>query len=112
VVINAANKPYLAPDGQLYYFFTTLNHPDVNIDRIPLQIVRSAPNGVTGRTVMREDTFEMMNEALWSADASSVIVVYAPTQDVYQGGQVELVYLDGRPNVVLAPSAQQLKWGP
>jgi Tol biopolymer transport system component len=112
MVINYANKPYLAPDDQLYYFFTTSNNPDVNIDRIPLQIVRSAPNGVTGRTVIREDTFEMMNEALWSPDASSVIVVFAPFQDVYQGGRAEIVYLDGMPNVVLASSAQQLKWGP
>ena len=112
VVINSANKPYLAPDGQLYYFFRTLTNSAVNIDRIPLQIVRSAPNGVTGRTVIREDTFEMMNEALWFLDASSVIVVYALAEDVYEGGQAEIVYLDGRPNVVLAPSAQQLRWGP
>jgi Tol biopolymer transport system component len=110
--INFANKPYLAPDGQLYYFFATSSTGSVNADRIPLQLVRSAPDGVTGRTVIREETFEMMNESLWSPDAGFVIVVYAPAQDTYQGGQAELVYLDGRPNVVLAPSAQQMKWGP
>ena len=112
VVINAANKPYLAPDGQLYYFFTTLNNSNVNIDRIPLQIVRAAPNGVARRTVIREETFEMMNEALWYPDASSVIVVYAPAQDVYEAGRAEIVYLDGRPNVELAPFVQQMEWGP
>jgi hypothetical protein len=110
--INHASKPYLAPDGQLYYFFTTTEDGNVDADRIPLQIVRSAPDGVTGRTVIREETFDLMNEALWLPDASSVIVVYAPAQDVYQGGQAELVYLDGRSNVVLAPFAQQMKWGP
>jgi Tol biopolymer transport system component len=110
--INHANKPYLAPDGQLYYFFTTTEDGSVNADRIPLQIVRSAPDGVTGRTVIREETFVMKNEALWAPDASFVIVVYAPAEDVYQGGQAEIVYLDGRPNVVLASSAQQMKWGP
>ena len=33
-------------------------------------------------------------------------------REIYEGGQAEIVYLDGRPNVVLVPSAQQLKWGP
>jgi hypothetical protein len=35
-----------------------------------------------------------------------------PIEDIYTGGRVEIVYLDGRPNVVLIPSAQRLKWGP
>jgi hypothetical protein len=53
-----------------------------------------------------------MNEALWAPDASIVIVAYAPMEEVYQGGQAEIVYLDGRPSVVLTPFAQQMKWGP
>ena len=110
--INYANKPYLAPDGQLYYFFATSDNGNVNVDGIPLQIVRSGPDGVTGRTVIREGTFEMLHESLWFPDASSIIVVSAPAQDTYQGGQAEIVYLDGRPNEVLVPFAQQMKWGP
>jgi len=107
---NYAFKPYLAPDGQLYFFFRSANS-EYNT-RTPLQLARSAPDGVTGRTVLRPDTFELMNEALWSPDASFVIAALAPIQDVYQGGKAELVYVDGRPNVTLTPFAQQMKWGP
>jgi hypothetical protein len=80
--------------------------------RSPLQLVRSAPDGVTGRTVLRPESFPLLNEALWAPDASSVIVVSAPAVDTYQGGQAEVVYLDGRPGIVLTTFARQLKWGP
>jgi hypothetical protein len=107
---NLAKYPYLAPDNQLYFFFLESNIGEYS--RTPLQLVRSAPDGVTGRTVVREETFEMMNEALWSPDAGFIIVAYAPDENTYQGGRAEIVYLDGRPNVVLAPFAKQMEWGP
>jgi hypothetical protein len=104
-----ADEPYLAPDGQLYFFFA---EADREFIRTPLQVVRSAPDGMTGRIVLRTETFERMNEALWAPDANFVVVALSPTWDTYQGGRAEIVYLDGRPNVVLAPFAQQMKWGP
>jgi hypothetical protein len=106
---NGADEAYLAPDGQLYFFYATFTIPDA---RSPLQLVRSASDGVTGRTVLSNQNFQLLNEALWAPDASFVIVAFAPSQEVYQGGQAEIVYLDGRPNIVLAPAAQQMKWGP
>jgi WD40 repeat protein len=105
-----ADEPYLAPDGQLYFFFLETTS-EFNM-RTPLQLVRAAPDGIIARTTLLPDTFELMNEALWATDASFVVVAFAPNQEVVQGGQAEIVYLDGRPNVVLAPFAQQLKWGP
>ena len=105
-----ADEPYLAPDDQLYFFFAE-STTELN-SRTPLQLVRSAPDGVTGRTVLRPDTFELMNESLWAPDASFIVVAFAPTQDIYQGGRAEIVYLDGRPNVILTPFVQQMKWGP
>jgi hypothetical protein len=105
-----ADEPYLAPDGQLYFFFAESTN-ELN-SRTPLQLVRAAPEGVTGRTVLRPETFELMNEALWALEASFVVVAFANTPDTYQGGRAEIVYLDGRPNVVLAQFAQQMKWGP
>lgn len=107
---NYADEPYLAPDGQLYFFFLATNSESNT--RTPLQLVRSAPDGVTGRTVLSEESFHLMNEALWAPDASFVVVAFAPIQDVYFGGQAEIVYLDGRPSVVLTTFAQQMKWGP
>jgi len=41
-----------------------------------------------------------------------VIVAYAPMQEVYEGGQAEVIFLDGRASVVLTTFAQQMKWGP
>ncbi|HMD81738.1 MAG TPA: hypothetical protein VKE92_10550, partial [Anaerolineales bacterium] len=72
-----ADEPYLAPDGQLYFFFA--ESTDELNSRTPLQLVRSAPDGVTGRTVLRPETFELMNEALWAPDASFVVVAFANT---------------------------------
>jgi hypothetical protein len=105
-----ADEPYLAPDGQLYYFF--LASTSEIIQRAPLQIVRSAPDGVTSRTPLRPDTFELMNEALWAPDASFVIVAIAPIQEVYVGGQAEVTYFDGHPSVVLTTYAEKMRWGP
>jgi hypothetical protein len=109
---NFANMPYLAPDGQLYFFFVSAPAPEGMVTRPPLQIVRSAPDGVTGRTVLDPENFQLMNEALWAPDTSFVIVAYAPIQDVYSGGQAEVVYFDGRPSIVLTTYAQSMKWGP
>jgi len=109
---NIPDEPLLAPDGQLYFFHARVAAPDGFVTRAPLQLVRSAPDGVTGRTVISDETFDMMNEALWSPDASFVIVAYAPIQEVHEGGQADVVYLDGRPDVVLTSFAQDMKWGP
>ena len=109
---NFADMPYLAPDGQLYFFFASMPAPDGMVNRAPLQIVRSAPDGMTGRVVLNAENFQLMNEALWAPDASFVIVAYAPIQDVYTGGQADVVYLDGRPGMVLTTYAQSMKWGP
>jgi hypothetical protein len=109
---NAAREAYLAPDGQLYFFYGTVSSPEGMFNRASLQPVRSAPDGVTDRTTLSEEDFSLVNEALWAPDVSFVVVAIAPAQEVYQGGQAELVYFDGREKVVLAPFAQQMKWGP
>ena len=110
---NLADEPYLAPDGQLYFFFASRPASDGFIDNAPLQIVRAEPNGVTGRTVLRPETFESLNEALWAPDASFVIVARAPSDSVYAGGVLELYYTDAaRSMIPLVPFGQQLKWGP
>jgi hypothetical protein len=80
---------------------------------VPLLLVRSLPDDIiTNWTVLRGDSFELMNEALWAPDALFVVVVFALDQDVYDGGRAEIVYLDGRPNVTLVAFARNMKWGP
>lgn len=110
---NLTAFPYPAPDGNLYFFYNTAPNPDGVIDHAPLQIVRTAPDGVTGRTILRPETFTSLNEALWAPDASFVIVAKAPSDSIYAGGVLELYYTDGAKSIVsLLPFGQQLKWGP
>jgi Tol biopolymer transport system component len=109
---NFADNPILAPDGWLYFFFANRPLNDEFGGREPLQLVRAAADGVAGRAVLLPDVFDKMTESLWSPDASFVIVVSATNDQMYQGGQAEIVYVDGRPRVTLAPFARSLKWGP
>ena len=108
---NAAKEAYLAPDGQLYFFYGSVSSPEGMFNRAPLQLVRSAADGVTGRTVLSDEDFELLNEALWAPDASFVVAAIAPSIEVYQGGEAKIVYTDGTASAVLLPFAQQMKWG-
>jgi hypothetical protein len=112
--INLPTAPYLAPDGQLYFFFGTYEAASGFFDAPVLQLVRAAPDGVTGRTVLRNENFRMMEEALWAPDASFVIVATAPERSWDQaGGVLELYAIDGQKSPVwLASFGQQMKWGP
>jgi hypothetical protein len=110
---NFADAPYLAPDGQLYYFFVNQSNTEEFVNRAPLQLVRSGADGVTNRTVLSPEIFNTLNEALWAPDASFVITASGPIADVYQGGIVELYYTDGQGAMLpLLPFAFDLKWGP
>jgi len=111
--LNFAADPFPAPDGQLYFFYATLPYTQQDeVDRAPLQLVRSAADGVTNRTVLSADVFNTLNEALWASDASFVITASGPIADVYEGGIVELYYTDGHTGPIsLLPFAFKLKWG-
>jgi hypothetical protein len=113
-VLNFASEPFPSPDGQLYFFYATQPYAQQDeISRVPLQLVRSAADGVTNRTILSADIFNTLNETLWAPDASFVITASGPIADVYQGGIVELYYTDGqRAMISLLPFAFDLKWGP
>ena|SRR5688572_13039090 len=107
-------EPYPAPDGQLYFFFGAYDVNSGFFDAPVLELVRSASDGVTDRTVLRDENFVLMDEALWAPDASFVIVAIdtARSWDL-DGGVLELYYTDGQKEAVwLAPHGQQMKWGP
>jgi Tol biopolymer transport system component len=112
--INLPTAPYLAPDGQLYFFFGSYQAASGFFDAPVLNLVRSSPDGVTGRTVLRNENFRMMEEALWAPDASFVIVATAPDRSWDQsGGVLELYSIDGQKGPVwLASFGQQMRWGP
>jgi hypothetical protein len=108
---NFAFGPQVGPDGKLYFFFNNL--PQIPIGgHTPLNLVRSATDGVTDRQQLIPEPFQNINEVLWAPDASLAIVAEGPTPDVYAGGAASIVYPDGRPDVKLASFAQDLRWGP
>lgn len=110
---EVADNPFLAPDGQLYFFYASLPNADEFIDHPPLQLVRSAADGMTGRTILRPETFENMNEAIWAPDASFVIVANPALPEIYEGGAAQLYYTDGQKAMVpLVSYALKMKWGP
>lgn len=116
--LNFVDEPYHMQDaqgGRLYYFYSNYNGDLGPLNRAPdyLEIVRSAPDGITDRTVLvHSESLRTMNEALWVPDAGFVVVTLTHSEDVTGGGQLEMVYFDGRPNRVLAPFAKEIKWGP
>lgn len=107
-------EPFAAPDGRLYFFFGTYGIDSGFFDAPVLELVRSASDGVTDRTVLRDENFALMDEALWAPDASFVIVATLPEMKWDQGGGVlALYYTDGQKDATwLAPYGRQLKWGP
>ncbi|MEK6752929.1 MAG: hypothetical protein AABZ00_11775 [Chloroflexota bacterium] len=109
---DVADNPFPGPDGQLYFFYASVPNTDEFINRPPLQLVRSAVDGVTGRTILRPEIFQNMNEALWAADASFVIIANPAVPEIFQGGAAQLYYTDGRPMISLVPFARSMKWGP
>jgi len=112
-MLNLPIELYLAPDRQLYFFFGSYRMDSGFFDAPVLHLVRSAPDGVTDRTVLRNENFRSMTEALWAPDASFVITASSPDINVRQsGGVLELYYTDGQKSVVwLAPFGQEMKWG-
>jgi hypothetical protein len=108
---NFADAPMVGPDGKLYFFFNNLKDAP-SVGPAPLYMMKSNPDGVTGRVKLRQEAFANVNEYLWAPDASFAILAYAPTQGVTQGGQAVIEYADGRKSVVLADFAMELKWGP
>ena len=108
---NFADAPQVGSDGNLYFFFNNLAAIPTG-RHTPLFLVRSGSDGVTGRTQLKPEAFDNINEVLWAPDASLAVAAFAPTDDVVAGGRAEIVYPDARPNVLLASFAEELRWGP
>ena len=115
--IGTASLPkeiYLAPDGHLYFFFGMFQTASGYWEPPVLNMARSSLDGVTDRSVLRDENFRLLNEALWAPDASFVITATWPGANWNrEGGVLELYYTDRQEEAVwLAPFGSQMKWGP
>jgi WD40 repeat protein len=108
---NFADAPQVGPDGRLYFFFNNLPAIPTS-SHTPLFLVRSSSDGVTGRTQLLPEPFQNANEILWAPDASLAVLVTADQDQVAAGGQVQIIYPDGRPAVKLVQFARAIRWGP
>ncbi|MEW6094344.1 MAG: hypothetical protein AB1531_10315 [Chloroflexota bacterium] len=107
---NYADAPWFAPDGQMYFFYgTTPDYPNGNV---PLMLVRSAMDAVTGRTPVLADTFVDYNDITWAPDGSLFIVTRPPAGELFGAGPATVYFLDGRPPVQILLAAEDLRWGP
>ena len=112
---NFAAGPQVGRDGKLYFFFNNL--PQIPAaENTPLYLVRSDTDGVTGRTNLQPSVFQNIREVLWAPDASLALVGYvlasAGTPGVFEAGQVQVVYPDGRASVTIIQAGQGMRWGP
>lgn len=111
--MNSPSSPYFAPDGWLYYFFGSYRVDSGYYEPPVVQLIRSAPDDVINRTVIRPENFVLMREVLWAPDAGFVIVEMASRRDSNDLGVLELYYTDAQKSPVwLAPFGSQMKWGP
>jgi Tol biopolymer transport system component len=110
--LEFAQAPILGPDGQLYFFHNSLPQAEDMLNRMPLYMVRSGTDGVSGRTNLYPEPFENINEILWAPDTSFAILAIAPVENIFQGGKAEIYYTDGSSSVSLVPFAQDMRWGP
>lgn len=108
---NFADGVQVGADNKLYFFFNNLREIPVE-GHTPLYLVRSDPDGSGNRTQLFAEAFNNVNEILWAADATAVVVVSATDPNEYSGGGARIVYPDGRPSVLLTASARLLRWGP
>ncbi|MBN1312131.1 MAG: hypothetical protein JXB30_11995 [Anaerolineae bacterium] len=79
--------PYEASDGQLYTFMgIAATLPE---DYVPLAMTRSAPDGLTGRTTLRSDSY-ILGDVLWDPAGRGAVIVDV-TEQIASLGYLERV---------------------
>lgn len=109
--LNFAGWPLQLPSGELMYFFN--NTPEIPDGDVPLTLVRTASDGVTGRAQVRPEKW-VFYEVLWAADGSFFVAVepYITESAYPQTGTIVLYDTAGGPPVPLVKDGYKLKWGP
>jgi hypothetical protein len=108
-LVQFAGWPLQLADGSLQYFFASA--AEIPSGDIPLFMVRSDADGVSGRAQFRSEALGNISEALWAGEGSLALVVQT-RPDGGTGGSVLLAYSDGRQLQLLLDAAYQLRWGP
>lgn len=109
--LNLVGWPMQLENGDLQYFFAnTASLPEFEI---PLTLVRTGIDGVSGRIQLRPESWDAF-EALWTKDGESVVVVQRPLGETPfpRRGPIVLIAVDGSPLRPLVTSGYAIQWGP
>jgi WD40 repeat protein len=109
--LNFAGWPLQLPTGELMYFFN--NTPEIPAEDLPLTLVRTASDGISGRVQVRPEKW-VFYEVLWAADGSlfAAVVPYVAEPAYPQTGTIVLYDTAGGPPVPLVNDGYELNWGP
>lgn len=109
--LNFASWPIELPNGELRYFYA--NTPEDTLDELPLTLVRSEKDGVTGRVQLRSENWSLY-EALWAEDGSVVVAVEPYITDTTNRFESPIILIDatGGQIIPLVPAGYNLQWGP
>ena len=109
--LNFVGWPMQMPGGELQYFFTNIaGFPESGI---VLTLVRAGNDGVSERTLLRQETWDLY-EVLWSLDGSLLVAVQSYYEDapMPRDGTIILVDTLGSPVRPLVVNGYKLRWGP
>lgn len=109
--LNFVGWPMQIPSGELQYFFTNIaGFPESGIG---LTVVRAGNDGVSGRTLLRQETWDLY-EVLWAPDGSLFVAIqpYYEDTSMPRDGTIILVDVLGEPVRPLVVNGYKLRWGP
>jgi dipeptidyl aminopeptidase/acylaminoacyl peptidase len=103
-----AGWPIELENGSLQYFYASAS--ELGLSDVPLYMVSSGPDGVSGRALVRAEPFSNIGEALWAADGSLALVVQRRPEGG-AGGAVLVAFADDRQLQLLLDDGHALQWG-
>lgn len=111
-ILTFAGWPLVLDDGSLQFFFSSLN--DFPPSDVPMAMVRSDADGVTNRTIIRIEEWQLY-DVLWAPDGRLAVAVI-PQPGEAPGwpriGPVVLIPASADAVIPLGMNGYDLQWGP
>jgi dipeptidyl aminopeptidase/acylaminoacyl peptidase len=110
--LNFAGWPVVLESGDLRYFYT--NTPSFPDGDVPLLLVQSASDGITGRTILRPENW-LNYEVLWAADGVLAVAVQPVTGEAAgwpRTGPIVVIPPSTDLVIPLGINGYHLQWGP
>jgi Tol biopolymer transport system component len=93
--------PFQSEDGSLMFFYALADGGEAP----PLMLARAADDGTSLLQVIRGDSYQNLQDALWADDGAFVLVV-DPTD-----GKIKKLMANDTPPIILPVSGTMMRWG-